>query len=205
MEKRGSKMIGTFWDNVRWFVRIRNIGFDAQRRANSGGQVSNLLLEPSDVPALGLTVTRDRSYKTSLYGDHSDEGERARKMGSITLQRTLKGEADGRTVQLLLIPYASNEDARTSLDRFPAPLIRPPFMKGRLLFEHPVLDTSVDALSEDLTFESRYDRRDGFDFVRVVGRTHKGANLFSMFGSQDEFWTWEEVHTVVEAWSQKLS
>jgi len=99
-----------------WFKEYRIETFGTVLRYGPHQLLFSSLLSPEDIGQDGWKVPcPDKAYRLGVASEKSDEVRRARALGSVSVQRSLRNAITRESVVVSVIPYASSEDAQTRL------------------------------------------------------------------------------------------
>jgi hypothetical protein len=164
-----------------------------------------MLLNIKDVPTENFDRRENRSFLTGAGGKNNDDVvKRAREMSSLTVWRMMRSSRSSRSLWVELIPFATRADAEISLTRIlgdlrGAPLA--PRMNNRTV---TLENLFLEGVSNYVAMEqSSINEKKGIQELILAGVIDRYE--FGMgFGSEDEYWTWDEAVPVIQLQIQKV-
>jgi len=150
-----------------------------------------MLLDRTDLPEENWEVASTQSWRTGFMGVFTEEKRRARRVGTFTAVRFLKRDAPFRSMFVQVMPFASQDDAVSSVPKLGD--MMPPNPQSRTIKAGEVHGRSVDFLENPWTYEG-HTERDGVSHVQKVlgGNVSHVVFIVSCTGA-NEGCNWNEV------------
>jgi hypothetical protein len=177
----------------------------AQGGVNSAkDRLGPLLLDTSDLPDDGWSVSDERAYRTGAGRTPTEQIRRARKMGSVTVIRRLKSDSSSRMLSLALIPLASEADAVDSVRDSITRAIRKPFSDIEETSEGFVEGPIVPMLPNAMLYELRYVKPELGGGERIVAGVIDHFVIQLNFRDPRAMWPWSDVAAISTLQVDKL-
>ena len=149
-----------------------------------------MLLEPRELPDQGWKIRNERSWRAGMRMAHTDEGQRARRAGSVTTWRSYENESVQRWMWIQVAPLVSEQDAASYVPKVRDQLVANPRAKrihveNRMIEKPDVPGLALTTASESVSTEPR---GLGHGWI-VIGHIDRVVLMMSC-SYYDDAWSW---------------
>jgi hypothetical protein len=167
-------------------------------------RVVSMLLSLVDLPGSGWTMVNEYTARTFTTRKAGEVGRRLHEVRSITAWRCFDTGVPRRSVQISLTPYASPEDARSSLSSVLGLVGRKPLTHATITEARIVEGMDVLGVDEVLAYEEHFVNRQGSGVSRVVAGTIEEIRFMIGLAALDDEWSWGDMTSIASTQVEKI-